>query len=106
MDQSITDGVEPAMGAVTAGAGLIARLILFPLATLRRRAMTDAPDADPTGVPYVPRPIQKSLILVVMACGGAVVALLTGEPPVHGASSALSGAAIAMALFDVQHKRG
>lgn len=101
----ITEGADPILAllmAVTAG---LARYVFFPLATLRRRALTDADDADPTGRAYIPRPIQKALVFVLVGLCGVGVGLLAGKPLVYSVSAALVGTLPAMALFDAQYKR-
>lgn len=101
----LIEGVDPVLGAEAGASMLAARLVLFPLVALRRVGPLDEPDQR-TGRHYVPKPIQKALVFLVLSVANAAFAIAAGKPPVAAISAGAVGALGAMALYDAQHKRG
>lgn len=100
--ETVQTGVTGALGVAL---GLFARVVAFPLATLRRRHTADTPDDDPSGFPYVPKPVQKAAALTLTVALGVGAGQFAGVEALESAHAALSAFALAMIAFDVQTKR-
>lgn len=98
------EGLDPELGGMAIATTAFARVLAFPLATMRRREMTDKGD-ERTGRPYIPKPLQKLVALSVCVAGNVVAGVATGKPPVHAAVTAATGCIMAMLAYDAQHKR-
>ncbi len=105
MAPDLFEGIDPVLGGGAALLGLFARVVAFPLARLRRRVMTDGPDDEPSGIPFIPKPVQNAFAMGLTVLAGVAAGVSMGKPPIIAATTALSAAALSMVAYDVQTKR-
>jgi hypothetical protein len=94
---------DPSLAGQAAITMALARYVVFPVVSLRRRKLGDVD--EPTGTFYLPKPLQKAAAFGLIALGNGLGGVLTGQQPFAAVSAGIVGAAAAMVMFDMQKKR-